>query len=45
MAEITYVIEAEEKAKPGVYGEKGAYAQPYGMFNMVCAAGFMAESV
>ena len=30
MAEITYVVEAKEKAYPGRYGSNGAYAQAYG---------------
>ena len=39
LAEVAYVIEAKEKKEPGVYGEKGAYAQAYGLFNMAFAAG------
>lgn len=39
MAEITYVVEAKEKSNPGVYGEKGAYAQAYGLFNTAFASG------
>ena len=39
MAEITYVVEAKEKHNPGLYGEKGAYAQAYGLFNSAFAAG------
>jgi MFS family permease len=37
MAEISLVVEAKEAAKPkGYYGKQGAYAQAYGLFNMVC---------
>ena len=39
LAEIAYVIEAKEKKEPGIYGEKGAYAQAYGLFNTAFAAG------
>ena len=39
MAEITYVVAAKEKKNPGLYGEKGAYAQAYGLFNTAFAAG------
>jgi MFS family permease len=39
MAEITYVVEAKEKANPGRYGSNGAYAQAYGLFVMAFAAG------
>jgi MFS family permease len=39
MAEITYVVEAKEKATPGRYGVNGAYAQAYGLFVTAFAAG------
>jgi len=39
MAEITYVVEAKEKASPGRYGSNGAYAQAYGLFVTAFAAG------
>ena len=39
MAEITYVVQAKEKKNPGAYGEKGAYAQAYGLFNTAFAGG------
>ncbi|KAF2839412.1 putative MFS amine transporter [Patellaria atrata CBS 101060] len=39
MAEITYVVEAKEKERPGMFGPKGAYAQAYGLFNMAFAIG------
>ena len=42
MAEIMYVVEAKEKKHPGIYGEKGAYAQAYGLFNTAFAAGTLA---
>jgi MFS family permease len=41
MAEITYVVEAKEKAHPGRYGSNGAYAQAYGLFVTAFAAGTM----
>lgn len=39
MAEITYVVDAKERARPGMFGDKGAYAQAYGLFNMAFAGG------
>lgn len=39
MAEITYVVQAEEARRPGMFGRGGAYAQAYGLFNMAFAAG------
>ena len=39
VAEVTYVVEAKEKSNPGAYGEKGAYAQAYGLFNTAFAGG------
>ncbi|KAF2091264.1 MFS general substrate transporter [Saccharata proteae CBS 121410] len=39
MAEITYVVRSKERTRPGLYGEKGAYAQAYGLFNMAWAGG------
>ena len=39
LAEIMYVVEAKEKKHPGIYGEKGAYAQAYGLFNTAFAIG------
>jgi len=39
MAEITYVVEAKEKKRPGVFGVKGAYAQAYALFNVSFAGG------
>lgn len=39
MAEISYVVSAKEKARPGAYGKGGAYAQAYGLFNMAWAGG------
>lgn len=32
MAEITYAIDAEEAASPGVFGKKGVYGLGYGLF-------------
>ena len=39
MAEITYAVEAKEKADPGRFGTTGAYAQAYGLFVTAFAAG------
>jgi len=39
MAEISYVIDAEEAKTPGVFGKNGAYGLGYGLFNMAFALG------
>ncbi|MCJ1476408.1 hypothetical protein MMC13_005074 [Lambiella insularis] len=39
LAEVTYVVEAKERATPGIFGERGAYAQAYALFNVFFAAG------
>ncbi|TID26310.1 MFS general substrate transporter [Venturia nashicola] len=39
MVEITYVVEQKEKKNPGLFGNKGAYAQAYGLFNFAWAMG------
>jgi len=39
MAEMTYVVEAKERERPGRYGKTGAYAQAYGLFIAAFAAG------
>jgi MFS family permease len=39
MAEVSYVVEAKEKSAPGIFGERGAYAQAYALFNVAFAAG------
>ncbi|MCJ1245891.1 hypothetical protein MMC30_003095 [Trapelia coarctata] len=41
MAEITYVVEAKERKRPGCFGEKGAYAQAYALFNVSFAGGML----
>ena len=41
MAEVAQAVEATERATPGIYGEKGAYAQAYGLFNGMWSAGLM----
>lgn len=42
MAEITYAVEATVQKRPkGFLGDKGAYAQAYGLFNMAFAGGSM----
>ncbi|KAF2100970.1 MFS transporter-like protein [Rhizodiscina lignyota] len=39
MAEISLAVEDKELRNPGMFGEKGAYAQAYGLFNAAFAAG------
>ena len=39
MAEVTYIVADKEKATPGIYGPKGAYAQAYGLSNTAYATG------
>lgn len=39
MVEITYIVEQKEKKNPGLFGNKGAYAQAYGLFNFAWAIG------
>ena len=39
MAEITYVVDAKEKKRPGIFGEGGAYAQAYGLYLSSWAGG------
>ncbi|MCJ1322702.1 hypothetical protein MMC15_008051 [Xylographa vitiligo] len=39
MAEVTYVVEERERDAPGCFGERGAYAQAYALFNVFFAAG------
>ncbi|KAF2169394.1 hypothetical protein M409DRAFT_20614 [Zasmidium cellare ATCC 36951] len=42
MAEIAYAVEAKAARRPsGFFGENGAYAQAYALFNMAWAAGSM----
>ncbi|KAL8725510.1 MAG: hypothetical protein Q9181_006394 [Wetmoreana brouardii] len=41
LAEITYILDAKEKHQPGLFGEKGAYAQAYGLFNCAFAGGML----
>lgn len=41
MAEITYSVSAQEKRHPGVFGERGAYAQAYGIWNCAFAGGVL----
>lgn len=37
LAEVAYILEAKEKHHPGLFGQKGAYAQAYGLFNCAFA--------
>ncbi|KAI1270738.1 MFS transporter-like protein [Xylariaceae sp. FL1019] len=39
MAEVSYMIEAEEAKSPGIFGDKGAYGLGYGLFNVAFALG------
>ncbi|KAI4129730.1 MAG: hypothetical protein LQ338_002114 [Usnochroma carphineum] len=41
LAEITYILNEKEKHHPGLFGEKGAYAQAYGLFNCAFAGGML----
>ncbi|KAL8654486.1 MAG: hypothetical protein Q9226_003418 [Calogaya cf. arnoldii] len=41
LAEVAYILEAKEKRHPGLFGQKGAYAQAYGLFNMAFAGGML----
>lgn len=41
LAEITYILNAKERHHPGLFGEKGAYAQAYGLFNCAFAGGML----
>lgn len=41
LAEISYVVMAKEKARPGAFGKKGAYAQAYGIFNCAFSGGMV----
>lgn len=45
MAEITYAIDAEEAASPGVFGAKGVYGLGYGLFCTSFALGGSAGSL
>ena len=42
MAEISYVVSDISVRRPGIFGERGAYAQGYGLFNMAFAGGMVA---
>ncbi|MCJ1374020.1 hypothetical protein MMC20_005250 [Loxospora ochrophaea] len=39
LSEIANVVEAKERKMPGKWGERGAYAQAYGLFNTAFAGG------
>ena len=41
LAEVAYILEAKEKHHPGLFGQKGAYAQAYGLFNCAFAGGML----
>ncbi|KAL8871417.1 MAG: hypothetical protein Q9174_002741 [Haloplaca sp. 1 TL-2023] len=41
LAEVTYILQEKEKHHPGLFGEKGAYAQAYGLFNCAFAGGML----
>ncbi|CAL8582856.1 hypothetical protein XPA_008500 [Xanthoria parietina] len=41
LAEVAYILEAKEQHHPGLFGQKGAYAQAYGLFNMAFAGGML----
>lgn len=41
LAEVAYVVAAKEKARPGTFGPRGAYAQAFGIYNSAFALGMM----
>ncbi|KAI4216466.1 MAG: hypothetical protein LQ351_000955 [Letrouitia transgressa] len=41
LAEFSYIVGTKEKKHPGLFGEKGAYAQAYGLFNCAFAGGML----
>lgn len=41
MAEITFSVSAQEERNPGAFGERGAYAQAYGLWNCAFAGGVL----
>ena len=41
MAEITYLVEKEEQRRPGIFGEKGAYAQAYALYLITTSGGLL----
>lgn len=41
LAEFSYTVGTKEKKHPGLFGEKGAYAQAYGLFNCAFAGGML----
>ena len=41
LAEVAYILKAKEKHHPGLFGQKGAYAQAYGLFNCAFAGGML----
>jgi MFS family permease len=41
LAEVAYVVVAKEKARPGTFGNKGAYAQAYGIYNCAFSGGMV----
>ncbi|KAL8970458.1 MAG: hypothetical protein Q9183_001517 [Haloplaca sp. 2 TL-2023] len=41
LAEVTYILQEKEKSHPRLFGETGAYAQAYGLFNCAFAGGML----
>lgn len=41
LTEITHVVASEEKANPGTFGKRGAYAQAYGLYNCAFSGGML----
>jgi MFS family permease len=41
MAEVSHIVEAHERSRPGVFGARGAFAQGYALLNMAYAAGVL----
>lgn len=41
LAEVTYIVHVKERARPGVFGGRSAYATAYGLFNTAFAGGLL----
>lgn len=41
MAEIRYVVESEERRLPGLFGDRGSYAQAYALYAFASAGGLL----
>ena len=41
LAEVTYIVSRKERSHPGVFGQRGANATAYGLFNTAFAGGLL----